>query len=49
MLSQEQLNELYREAEKEHRAVGALGGFLLGLLGGLVLATLVFVWVFGWW
>ncbi len=49
MLSQEQLNELHRETEEAHRAVGVAGGFLLGVLAGLALAALVFIWTFGLW
>lgn len=47
MLSQEQLNELHREAEMAHRQIGAIGGFLLGVLAGAMLAMLFFVWTFG--
>lgn len=47
MLSQEQLNELQREAEMAHRQIGAIAGFLLGVAAGVVLATLFLVWTFG--
>jgi hypothetical protein len=49
MLTPEQLAELQREADSQHRRVGVAAGFLLGLLAGLVLAGVVAVWIAGVW
>ena len=49
MLTPEQLAELHREADSQHRRVGVAAGFLLGLLVGVVLAWVLAVWILGVW
>lgn len=49
MLTSEQLADLQKQAEEEHRRVGAAAGFLLGLVAGLGLAAVLAIYLFGVW
>ena len=49
MLTPEQLAELQKESDHQHRNVGLAAGFLLGVSAGLVLAWILVVWIFGVW
>ena len=49
MLTPEQLADLQKEADQQHRRVGMAAGFLLGIVAGVVLAWVLAVWLFGVW